>query len=177
MKILKGNYAPIHKAFSRDLRDLVGSMLNLNAGKRPNIIDILKKPFLQQYIVLNVVDVLQHTEFDEDNYIEILNIQSDKLGLGLDVQMKTKEYKDHKDKDKDKDHSHSGGTHDSLLEQDALKRDISSSNSRSRNTASRGKPKENLDNNIRERLLKEKELLRKAKADRQKIQEKMNKLE
>lgn len=42
---------------------------------------------------------------------------------------------------------------------------------------SRGKPKENIDNNIRDRLLQEKEMLKRAKYERQKIQEKINKLE
>jgi len=42
---------------------------------------------------------------------------------------------------------------------------------------SRGKVKDNMDNNIKDRLHKEKEILRKAKLERQKIQEKMNKLE
>jgi len=42
---------------------------------------------------------------------------------------------------------------------------------------SRGKPKESIDNTIRERLNQEKEMLKRAKYERQKIQEKINKIE
>jgi len=66
MKILKGNYNPIQKNFSKELRDLIGSMLDLNAGKRPNISEILNKPFLKPYIHNTISEAIQHP-IDEEN--------------------------------------------------------------------------------------------------------------
>jgi len=40
-------------------------MLDLNAGKRPSITDILKKPFLAQYIVSTVNDLV-HNPIDDE---------------------------------------------------------------------------------------------------------------
>lgn len=58
-------------------------MLDLNAGKRPTITDILKKPFLAQYIVSTVNDLV-HNPIDDEKYDEILKNQARKLGVKLD---------------------------------------------------------------------------------------------
>lgn len=148
MKILKGNYNPINKNFSKELRELIGSMLDLNAGKRPTITDILKKQFLAPYIIKTVNDLV-HNPIDDEKYDEILKNQARKLGVKLDQT-------------------------DIPRTPDTSLYDLDKPKSRA---MSRGKPKENIDSNIRERLTQEKEMLKRAKHERQKIQEKINKLE
>jgi NIMA (never in mitosis gene a)-related kinase len=46
-RILKGNYPPPPKVYSRDLSDLIGELLQKDPHKRPTTIKILEKPFLQ----------------------------------------------------------------------------------------------------------------------------------
>lgn len=46
MKILKGTYPSIMPTYSKQLRDLITSMLSKKPQDRPNIIDILNKPFI-----------------------------------------------------------------------------------------------------------------------------------
>lgn len=43
IKIIKGEYMPLPKYFSKELRDLVTSMLVVDVNKRPNITEILSK--------------------------------------------------------------------------------------------------------------------------------------
>ncbi len=43
LKIIKGNYAPIPNNFSKELKMLVVSLLNVDSTKRPSINDILSK--------------------------------------------------------------------------------------------------------------------------------------
>ena len=47
MKILKGTYPSIMPTYSKQLRDLITSMLSKKPQDRPNIIDILNKPFIR----------------------------------------------------------------------------------------------------------------------------------
>ena len=47
MKILKGTYPSIMPTYSKQLRDLITSMLAKKPTDRPNIIDILNKPFIR----------------------------------------------------------------------------------------------------------------------------------
>lgn len=58
-------------------------MLDLNAGKRPTITDILKKPFLAPYIIKTVNDIVNNP-IDDEKYDEILKNQARKLGVKLD---------------------------------------------------------------------------------------------
>lgn len=85
---------------------------------------------------------------DDEKYDEILKNQARKLGIKLDQS--------------EIPQSPSSNYYDDKPKSRAM---------------SRGKPKENIDNNIRERLTQEKEMLKRAKHERQKIQEKINKLE
>jgi len=43
MKITKGNYNPIPSHFSKELKSLVGCLLELNPSKRPSVHEILSK--------------------------------------------------------------------------------------------------------------------------------------
>ncbi len=50
MKICTGNYSPLSKVFSQDLRNLVNSMLNVNSFKRPSIGEILRSKIINPRI-------------------------------------------------------------------------------------------------------------------------------
>ena len=50
MKISNGNYSPLSKVFSQDLRNLVNSMLNVNSFKRPSIGEILRSKIINPRI-------------------------------------------------------------------------------------------------------------------------------
>ncbi len=50
MKISTGNYSPLSKVFSQDLRNLVNSMLNVNSFKRPSIGEILRSKIINPRI-------------------------------------------------------------------------------------------------------------------------------
>jgi non-specific serine/threonine protein kinase/NIMA (never in mitosis gene a)-related kinase len=47
MKILKGSFPSIMPTYSKQLRDLIISMLAKKPQDRPSIIDILNKPFIR----------------------------------------------------------------------------------------------------------------------------------
>lgn len=50
LKIVRGNYPPVHKSYSADLRGLVDAMIQKDPRKRPSVNDILGMPLLQQRI-------------------------------------------------------------------------------------------------------------------------------
>lgn len=43
LRILRGNYPPIVGPYSKELKSLIGSMLQVDQKKRPSAIDILSK--------------------------------------------------------------------------------------------------------------------------------------
>lgn len=50
-KIVKGKYPPVHAKYSKFLRDLIGQMLLLNPQQRPDLDQILRKPFIKKHII------------------------------------------------------------------------------------------------------------------------------
>lgn len=48
VKILKGTYPSITPTYSKQLRDLIISMLSIKPHNRPSIVDILNKGFLRK---------------------------------------------------------------------------------------------------------------------------------
>lgn len=50
-KILRGSYYPI-QGFSKDLCDVVGTLLTVNCSERPTIAEVLRMPQVQKYIHL-----------------------------------------------------------------------------------------------------------------------------
>lgn len=56
-KIVKGKYPPISNKYSKHLRDLITQMLMLNPQQRPDIDQILRKPFIKKHIVNFFVDI------------------------------------------------------------------------------------------------------------------------
>jgi len=52
MKILRGNYPPIAKTYSKELSDLLALLLRKNPEERPNINQVLQVPFLSVIFLL-----------------------------------------------------------------------------------------------------------------------------
>lgn len=47
---MRGSYSPVSEVYSQNLRSLVDEMLSQNPKKRPSILEILKKPFLNRKV-------------------------------------------------------------------------------------------------------------------------------
>lgn len=56
-KIVKGKYPPIHAKYSRYLRELIAQMLMINPQQRPDLDQILRKPFIKKHVVNFFVDI------------------------------------------------------------------------------------------------------------------------
>eukprot|EP01038_Epipyxis_sp_PR26KG_P004295 gene4295-6090_t len=56
-KIVKGKYPPIHAKYSRHLRELIGQMLLLNPQQRPDLDQILRKPFIKKHVIDFFTDI------------------------------------------------------------------------------------------------------------------------
>ena len=50
VKILKGSYPALNNCYSKQLRDLINKMLSVKPSQRPNIVEILNKPFLKRRV-------------------------------------------------------------------------------------------------------------------------------
>jgi NIMA (never in mitosis gene a)-related kinase len=50
MKIVKGQYTPVPTSFSRELKNLVGTLLQVDPLKRPSVNEVLKFPIIQNRI-------------------------------------------------------------------------------------------------------------------------------
>ena len=57
-KIIKGRYPPISTKYSKHLTDLISSMLHVNPNQRPDLDQILRKPFIKMHIVNFFSDVV-----------------------------------------------------------------------------------------------------------------------
>jgi NIMA (never in mitosis gene a)-related kinase len=51
-KILRGVYPPIHASYSKELKDLIAAMLNIDPTKRPHIAAIVQLPFIRTALEL-----------------------------------------------------------------------------------------------------------------------------
>jgi serine/threonine protein kinase len=56
IKILKGAFPMIIATYSKQLRDLINSMLKVNPNKRPTIVEILNKPFIKKRVEKYIID-------------------------------------------------------------------------------------------------------------------------
>ena len=84
MKILKGSYPSIMPTYSKQLRDLIASMLAKNPQDRPSIIDVLNKPFIRTRIEKYSIDLLSRNapQADMDDiYLDTLREQAVALGI------------------------------------------------------------------------------------------------
>jgi len=85
-KILKGAFLPIPPTYSKGLRDLITSMLNVLPNKRPSIIQIIKMPLMQKALKRFIATVLTHRENYKPAVVQNLITQVQKLNLGELIQ-------------------------------------------------------------------------------------------
>lgn len=57
-KIIKGKYPPIHHKYSKFLRDLITQMLQIEPRLRPDLDQILRKPFIKKHTINFFMDVI-----------------------------------------------------------------------------------------------------------------------
>lgn len=70
-KVMSGRYNPINRTYSKNIRDIVATMLKVNPSQRPTTTQILQMPFIQKHT----------SEFIAD----IFTRESDKMGDGTKV--------------------------------------------------------------------------------------------
>jgi len=102
MKILKASYPSIMPTYSKQLRDLIASMLAKKPQDRPTIIDVLNKPFIKPRLEKYVHDLLSRNSTNtdmEDIYLDTLRDQALALGV-LAEEENIKKYPSSKDLDK-----------------------------------------------------------------------------
>eukprot|EP01034_Spumella_vulgaris_P021638 gene21638-27678_t len=56
-KIVKGKYPPINAKYSKYLRELIGQMLQISPQQRPDLDQILRKPFIKKHIINFFTDI------------------------------------------------------------------------------------------------------------------------
>lgn len=56
-KIIKGKYPPIHNKYSRYLRELIAQMLAPEPKQRPDLDQILRKPFIRKHVMSFFVEI------------------------------------------------------------------------------------------------------------------------
>ena len=57
-KIIKGRYPPISSKYTRHLTELISQMLHVNPNNRPDLDQILRKPFIKKHIINFFSDVV-----------------------------------------------------------------------------------------------------------------------
>ena len=75
MKILRGNYPPISKTYSKDLSDLISTLLKKNPEERPTINQLLQMPLLSK-VAATVLDKCKVSETYPDLYKDITELIS-----------------------------------------------------------------------------------------------------
>eukprot|EP00039_Didymoeca_costata_P011039 m.151573 g.151573 ORF g.151573 m.151573 type:complete len:771 (+) comp15040_c0_seq9:89-2401(+) len=63
LKICNGSFRPVHPQYSRDLRQLVDTMLSLKQARRPSVNAILRKSFIQSRIAQFLSETVLQEEF------------------------------------------------------------------------------------------------------------------
>lgn len=63
MKIVRGVYNPVPAGFSLEIKNLIKQMLEVNAGKRPDVNKILAMPVIQRRIKAFLTETVRQEEF------------------------------------------------------------------------------------------------------------------
>ncbi len=64
---MKGSYPSITPTYSKQLRDLISSMLSVKPQNRPTIVDILNKPFIKKRVEKYMSDMFNRSNSVSDN--------------------------------------------------------------------------------------------------------------
>ena len=88
IKISEGKRLPLNKIYSKELRNAIDNMLNLNPRNRPTIASLIEKTFLKKYVGEYINDFISNYRRYEGNeeQIDILKEQADKFKI-FDVKL------------------------------------------------------------------------------------------
>ena len=88
IKISEGKRLPLNKIYSKELRNVIDNMLNLNPRNRPTIASLIEKTFLKKYVGEYINDFISNYRKYEGNeeQIDILKEQADKFKI-FDVKL------------------------------------------------------------------------------------------
>ena len=64
---MKGSYPSITPTYSKQLRDLITSMLAIKPQNRPTIVDVINKPFIKKRVEKYMTDIINRNESPQDN--------------------------------------------------------------------------------------------------------------
>jgi len=83
VKVLKGQHNPVNSIYSRDLINLVESMLNINSKNRPTVARILESKLIKPKVASYIMDFVgNYKKYDGDlEQVEILKEQAEKFGI------------------------------------------------------------------------------------------------
>ena len=54
VKILRGSFPPLNTMYSKQLRDLIGKMLQIKPSNRPSIVEVLSKSFVRKRVAMYI---------------------------------------------------------------------------------------------------------------------------
>lgn len=83
---MKGSYPSITPTYSKQLRDLISSMLSIKPQNRPTIIDVINKPFIKKRIEKYMMEMFNRCNSVVDNddiYLDTLREQALDIGISL----------------------------------------------------------------------------------------------
>ena len=64
---MKGSYPSITPTYSKQLRDLITSMLAIKPQNRPTIVDVINRPFIKKRVEKYMTDMINRNESPQDN--------------------------------------------------------------------------------------------------------------
>jgi NIMA (never in mitosis gene a)-related kinase len=75
IKIIKGNYTPLPTSFTKDIRCLISSLLNVDMNKRPSINEILRNSLIKQ----RIKNFLNEADFEKEFCINVINLINSRM--------------------------------------------------------------------------------------------------
>jgi serine/threonine protein kinase len=88
IKIMKGNFASVSSVYSKEIRDLIHSMLSIDLKNRPNIKIISNNPIVQKAVSRYLIKIVKESNDGDfnDSFVDGLKIQVIKFGISSIIQ-------------------------------------------------------------------------------------------
>lgn len=83
VKILKGNFAPVSPSYSKDLREIIHSMMAVDQKNRPSVKMLAQNPFVKRIITRYLIKLVREADAEDldEGTVDSLRVQTQKLGL------------------------------------------------------------------------------------------------
>jgi len=91
IKILKGNCAPVSPNYSKDLREIIHSMMAVDQKNRPSVKVLVQNQFVRKIITRYLIRLSKDTETEElpDETVDALRMQIQKMGIAEAIRQET----------------------------------------------------------------------------------------